>query len=328
MVNEKTHDGKANEMRNVTFNESLILFKNHLYREGKSMSTQTAYMKDIKHFNTFLKERLNNKIRYMNKVTLTEIMAYKDFLLEQVESGKYKRTTIDRMYNAFKSYRKFLEEEYGIENIVKSDKFGNRKHKTAGDAGDLPKYLSYEECLEIVEHIDSSQTKNKYRDKVIFLVLITLGARRSEVLNLKWSDVDLYNNTITIRRFKTKNADELPMSSELKTSLLKYLETHQKFGTHVFRTRESQSMSVSAFSTVVKKWGDTSGMKNRKGFEITPHIFRHSFITRCVKNNIEAEKIIRYTGHSSKDSIEIYTHLSTVNLMDVEALFSVQSKTA
>lgn len=69
---------------NVTLNHAMLEFPQYLFREGKSFSTKEAYMNDLNHFKSFMQNDLNNKIRYVNKITLTEIMQYKDHMLLNV----------------------------------------------------------------------------------------------------------------------------------------------------------------------------------------------------------------------------------------------------
>lgn len=306
-------------MINVTIKQAESNFKMYLYREGKANSTAEAYMRDIEFFKNFLKDNLNNKIRYINQITLVEIRQYKDYMLSLVESGETKRTTVSRRFNSLKTFYNFLEEEFNIKNIIKGDKFGNRK-QSIDCRNALPEVLSRREIKVILDTIRNSNNKNKYRDYALFQILVNLGCRRSEVLELKWEDVDFYKNTIRITREKTSNADILPLPSPVKEALEGYMDTLPQMGEYIFQTRESGKMSVSAFTSTVNKWIKESKMEEIKGFKITAHTFRHSFITELINKNIEESKIIRYTGHKDIRTLKIYTHLNHSNLSDVNSI--------
>ncbi|KXZ39459.1 integrase/recombinase XerD [Alkalithermobacter thermoalcaliphilus JW-YL-7 = DSM 7308] len=306
-------------MINVTIKQAESNFKMYLYREGKANSTAEAYLRDLEFFRNFLKDNLNNKIRYINQITLVEIRQYKDYMLSLVESGETKRTTVSRRFNSLKTFYNFLEEEFNIKNIIKGDKFGNRK-QSIDCRNALPEVLSRREIKVILDTIRNSNNKNKYRDYALFQILVNLGCRRSEVLELKWEDVDFYKNTIRITREKTSNADILPLPSPVKEALEGYMDTLPQMGEYIFQTRESGKMSVSAFTSTVNKWIKESKMEEIKGFKITAHTFRHSFITELINKNIEESKIIRYTGHKDIRTLKIYTHLNHSNLSDVNSI--------
>lgn len=312
--------GYLDLIKNTTILQTTGAFKLYLYREGKSESTSKAYLSDIKFFVGFLKDDLNNKIRYVHQITSVEIRQYKDYLLTKMNEGEIKRATVDRKFNALKTYFTFLEREYDIINIIKNDPFANRKLGKNSGRDYLPNYLKPSEIKVILDNIKSSNNKNKYRDYTIFQILINLGCRRSEVLALKWNDIDFYEDTIQITRKKTSNADIVPLPSTIKSALLDYRDTLSKTGAYVFRSRESEKLSLSTFTSTINKWIQESKIEEIKGFKVTAHTFRHSFITMCVKNNIPVEQIIRYTGHKDRESLDIYTHLQVIDLKDTNNL--------
>lgn len=303
-------------LENTTILQTMGGFKLYLYREGKSEGTEKAYIRDIEYFKEFLKNKLNNKIRYVNQITLVEIRQYKDYMLSLIEANEMKRTTVNRKFNALKTYFHFLEQEYGFKNIIKNDKFGNKK-TSINSRNSIPEILNISEINIILNTIKNSNNKNKYRDYAIFQILVNLGCRRSEVLELKWSDINFYENTIRITRDKTENADILPLSKQIKEALLCYRDTLPVSGEYIFQTRESGKMSISTFTATINKWVRESKIEKIKGFRVTAHTFRHSFITELKNKNVDDSKIIRFTGHKDKSSLEIYTHLSHKNLEDV-----------
>lgn len=58
------------------------------------------------------------------------------------------------------------------------------------------------------------------RDRIFIAIGIYTFMRASEIIDLKWKDVDLINNEIHIYRFKTKQADQLPICAELRYELV------------------------------------------------------------------------------------------------------------
>lgn len=307
----------------LTINNTLDIFKNYLYSEQKSESTAMSYARDITYFNNFLKTNLKNKIRSVDKITKVEITEYKLFLQDQVKNNKIKASTALRRFNSLKVYFKFLEEYYNLNNILKNDKWGNKNNinKLAlNENNNFPNVLEIDDINELLNCILESHDKNKFRDLAIFELLIGTGCRRSEVLNLKWEHIDFYKGTIKIIRNKTKNVSLLKMSDSLKNALEIYYNTQEEKSGYVFKSRQSNKLSKSAFNDIINKWIKKSGIEKDKNFKITAHTFRHTFITLCLRNNIPTEKIIEFTGHHDASSLKFYKHLLFEDLSDVTNL--------
>lgn len=203
------------------------------------------------------------------------------------------------------------------ENITFHDDFGNKKYGKNPNKNYLPNYLKMDEIKRIINIALESTDKNKYRDALILIVLASYGCRRNELLSIRWNDIDWYNNSITITREKNETADVLPLPNKVKVALKQYMVTLVNPKGYVFQSRQSSHLSPSAFTNVVNKYINISGFGKEKNFKITPHTFRHSFITACVRNNFPNAKIKRYTGHKDDNSLEPYTHLVYEDLRDV-----------
>lgn len=65
------------------------------------------------------------------------------------------------------------------------------------------------------------------RDRAFIAIGIYTFMRASEIINLKWKDVDLAGNEIHIYRVKTKQADQLPVCAELRNEMLAWLMYYQ-----------------------------------------------------------------------------------------------------
>lgn len=290
-----------------TLNNAIKEFPNYLYKENKAKSTYIAYMNDMKHFYNFTKENFSS-LRYVHEINNLVISEYKTHLVSSNKSGMISKSTMDRRYNALKVFFKYLKEyNYIAENILIHDKFGNKNENNFSP----PKYLTEEELNKLNETIRNSKTQNKYRDLAMIAFLRYTGCRRSELLNLKWTDVNFYNETIILSRTKTNNANEIPMHDELKKALLKYKDT---LGTNiqesVFISQVHKALSPTAFETMFKKYIKESGLPENT----TPHHLRHTFITKLTKNNIDSTVIQKFSGHKDIRSLKPYMHLSNVDL--------------
>ena len=304
----------------ITFNKAIKNFNNFLYKENKAESTALAYTKDLDLFKYFLVYKLNNKIRYLSQITLIEIESYKYFLSDKVNNGEFKMTTASRKFNALKTFFAYLEKEFNIKNIIYGDKWGNRERsrdwKEEGEDF-APDVLELEDIDLLLDTIKNSTDKNKFRDLAIFETLVGIGCRRSELLNMKWHHINFYKSEVKIIRQKAKNVNVLKIPIEMKNALEHYRNTLTSAGEYVFKSRQSDTLSTSAFNSAIKKWIVKSGLNKSKHFDITAHTFRGTFITMCIRAGIEDSKILEYTGHKDRNTLEIYKKLVAKDLEDV-----------
>jgi integrase len=98
-------------------------------------------------------------------------------------------------------------------------------------------------------------------------------------------------------------------------------------GDYVFKSRQSNKLSKSAFNSIIVKWVNVSGIQKQKNYKITAHTFRHTFITLCIRANIPDTKIIEYTGHKDINSLDVYKHLCTTDYNDIINAVNIGSNT-
>ena len=149
----------------------------------------------------------------------------------------------------------------------------------------------------------------------IIVFAIHTGLRLSELLNLKWHQIDLDRGTLTIYEQKNRGVDTLPLSITARTLLERKSGLHMEHDCHVFQDkdggrRNTRSLQI-AFSRALK----------RAGIEkFRFHDLRHTFATRLVQQGVgiyEVQKlgrwkntcmVMRYAHHNPetlRSSIEV-----------------------
>jgi len=132
------------------------------------------------------------------------------------------------------------------------------------------------------------------------VLAITTGARRGELLGLKWTDIDFQRRTATLH--KTKNGDKrvLPLPTPAITELMKFRQTnglvfpglrkpHRPFDPH----------------NVFKKALEEAGIHNFRF-----HDLRHSAASYLVMNGATLYETGEVLGHKSIETTKRYAHLS------------------
>jgi integrase/recombinase XerD len=191
----------------------------------------------------------------------------------------------------------------------------------------LPKTIPLETIQKILAFA-YSESKNiqltKYRKKEIIRniavleLLFATGARVSELCTLRVDNVDLVSHSIKIygkgnreRIIQIENPDVLQ-------TLCLY---HQEFSDVIkstgwfFVNRLHKRLSEQSVRFMIKKYTELIEYNGH----ITPHMFRHSFASLLLEEEVDIRYIQKLLGHSSITTTEIYTHVSTAKQKEILA---------
>jgi integrase len=153
----------------------------------------------------------------------------------------------------------------------------------------------------------------------MFVFAAHTGARRSEMIRSKLTDLDFDRNLITIHERKKshdkRTTRQVPMSEKLRVTLREWVQKHpggiHTFtpGTHVFRSKKDRSHCIPLTSHEAHhyfrnifagtKWDQLHGW----------HVFRHSFCSNCAAKGLDQRIINAWVGHMSDDMVRRYRHL-------------------
>lgn len=150
------------------------------------------------------------------------------------------------------------------------------------------------------------------RDIAVIELLFATGMRISELCSLKPSDIDLMSNNILIYGKGSKERILQLGNPDVIAALKSYQEAFQ------------ENIEACGFF-FVNRLSDQSVrfMINRHAAEaeisqhITPHMFRHSFATLLLEQDVDIRYIQKMLGHSSISTTEIYTHVSSTKQKDI-----------
>lgn len=305
--------------KNTTIIEAFSFFKNYLSLSGKAPSTVTSYATDVVFFLNFTKDFHKNKYRTVSDIDYLLVLQYTENLTSLVKKQEMKGSTAERRLVSLKIFLQYLNDLYQInmnhitENpIFKKGTFKKMELRHRDTNSNPYHVLSEYDIKKLMDTILSSNHFNMIRDYAIFQILLSTGCRRSELINLKWHDVDLEKNDIMITRIKTTNYNKLKLTEDAIEALRKlyYSYDNKPVGNDFIikgNKHSSDHISDDAYSKTIKRWVEKAGLPDN----VTGHSFRHYFITSLLENGISPQEIITYTGHSEIEGLKPYIHLSS-----------------
>jgi integrase len=190
---------------------------------------------------------------------------------------------------------------------------------TVAEASDLWEsvFLSVSEIAELLQFVkDSGALPVVYP---LFVLAAHTGARRSEMIRMKWTDVDFEGGLVTLHERKKSHEKRttrfVPMSPLLREALSQWRNSHPG-GDHVFTHSDVYSRRKKGSIKGTPLTADQSydqfklTLKNSKWNRLKGwHVFRHSFCSNCAAKRIDQRMIDAWAGHLSEDMVRRYRHL-------------------
>lgn len=174
------------------------------------------------------------------------------------------------------------------------------------------KILSLDEESRLLNACEHPQRKHL---KPFLIALLDTGARKGEMLKLKWSDVDLPLRLITIRALNTKTLKmrQVAITQRLNDELLVLWKLSNKsLNSRVFGISDNVRNSFSSVCKIAEiKEGGIDGL--------TLHSLRHTAATRLVKGLLPIQLVGRVLGHTQPQTT--YRYLTA----DAETLYQASS---
>lgn len=276
----------------------------HYCKFQKELDDKTikAYRADLEQFIALLggigddldKEKLNSYLQYLHR--------------------SYKQKTVKRKIASVKALFHYLEEE----EIVELNPFHKVKTKFKEEVV-LPKIIPRDIIERLLEHLykersieECSEWHKKIilRDIAVVETLFSTGLRISELCHLQNKYVDLKNGVLCIqgkggkeRYLQIGNSDVLSILNVYKTSFEEEIKKQGCF----FVNRYGNPLSEQSARRMIHKYAD----EIQADMNITPHMFRHSFATYLMEEDVNIRYIQKMLGHSSITTTQIYTYVST-----------------
>ncbi len=177
----------------------------------------------------------------------------------------------------------------------------------------LPIFISEIEVQMIIGNTSESFLKD------LFLTAFYTGMRAGELVNMKWSWIDLNQNIIMVKcsdTFTTKSKQEriIPICSILRNNLSKKIPKIINISNddYVFTRINGIRLNEDYISKKFKKVVRAVGLDDKIHF----HSLRHSFASLLVQRGVSLYVVKELLGHEDLSTTQIYSHLQQQNLMN------------
>lgn len=273
------------------------------YHKKLSDKTIRAYKIDLSQYGVFSnelsKQALWDYIEYLNK--------------------KYKPKTAKRKLATLKAFIHFLL----LQDLIDFNPF-DKLETTIKEPLLLPKTIplgviaklisfSYQ---QIVFAKSDYQIRSAVRNTAILELLFATGARVAEICTLRSDNVDLLGNSV---KFYGKGSKEriIPIENFAVLSILrKYHSLFEKEipdSGYFFVNKLGRRMTEHSVRNMINFYCKQCGVD----MHITPHMFRHSFATLLLEEDVDIRYIQRMLGHSSITTTQIYTHVTSAKQKEI-----------
>lgn len=290
--------------------------------KAHSQKTVDEYFLDLRNFFRYMKQRRDPSLRdtswdeipimdidiaFIRTITLTDIYGYLTYLsrdrAQQPNSDKtaygLSPATRARKIATLRSFFNYLTQKaHLLENNPIKDLDSPKLKK------DLPKYLTLDESMELLESVDGAQQE---RDYCIITLFLNCGLRISELIGLNLGDIQ--GDALRILG-KGNKVRIVYLNDACKDALERYLAVRRPISGRdqnaLFLSSRNQRISRSTVHALVKKHLSQAGLDSS---EYSSHKLRHTAATLMLQNGVDVKAVQEVLGHEHLNTTEIYTHI-------------------
>lgn len=277
--------------------------------------------------------RLVHEEASVKKESAKAICDFYDLKMDEYFEPTYR--VMDYAPETIKNYRRTLRtlfnEAVRYEWITKNPVCGTKIG--AGNSNISIKPVSEKEVFSIAEAKEFIRLLNELPEdlihrRVTLKFMILTGVRTAELHGLRWSDIDVENKVVHIRRNRlytqgfgvyektTKSRTstrDIPLPNELIADIKEYMDWFRLadkefdnkldeyyFAVNIYREPEG----ISGTANWLKDFEKKHGLKR-----VTPHGLRHTYCSILLSQNVPIQTVSKYLGHSdSTITLEVYSH--------------------
>jgi len=153
--------------------------------------------------------------------------------------------------------------------------------------------------------------RHGHRDAVLIMLAYRHGLRVTELVNLRWEQVDIHQGLIHINRVKRGTSSVHPLRGP-EIVALRHLQENYPITPYVFGSERKAPLSADAFRKIIAR----AGKEAKLPFPVHPHMLRHACGYKLAQAGQDTRAIQHYLGHKNIQHTVRYTQLSAERFKD------------
>lgn len=297
--------------------------------QGHSQKTVDEYFLDLRNFFRYIKIEKGRvprsaeldeitiddvDLELIKSVRLSDIYAYMSFLSrDRVRNAKnpgngygLQASTRARKVSTIRSFYKYLTNKAKLLDENPMQDLDTPRQKQS-----LPRYLTLEESIQLLESVDG---KNSERDFCILTLFLNCGLRISELCGLNLTDV----REDRLRVLGKGNKERIIyLNVACQNAIEDWLEVRSRSGAEdpyaLFISRNHTRVTKDGVHYMIKKRLTAAGLDSSK---YSAHKLRHTAATLMLQNGVDVRTLQEVLGHEHLNTTQIYTHVNSDSLRD------------
>ena len=287
--------------------------------KGRSPSTVDEYFSDLRTFFRFIKRKKglvpdsvddadikvdDVDLALIQSVTLTDAYEFMNYLLRIRKNDKAARA---RKTTSIKSFYHYLHITKGL---LKEDPLEKLERPNAKEKNPLPKYLTLEQSIELLNAVEG---KFKERDYCILTFFLNCGMRLAELVAMDYTDIRSDNTAQIIGKGNKKRIIYLndacisAFHAYMKGRPVEGVRAADKYA--LFLSSRNRRISREMVQKMVYKYLEKIGL-DAQGYSV--HKLRHTAATLMYQHgDVDIRVLKDVLGHENLSTTEIYTHLDS-----------------
>lgn len=166
-------------------------------------------------------------------------------------------------------------------------------------------YVPTEE--ELKRYYEVVWKAREMKHMVMIKVLMYTGVRVNELVNIKLQDLDFDNCQIRINLGKGSKDRVVPFPHSFRETLMLYANNEKTSGAeYLFESNRKSPFTTRGIRKILANYAHKAEMPQ----SLSPHKLRHFLFTWLKKQGLDDALIQPYSGHETRQSLEVYSKLS------------------
>ena len=225
-----------------------------------------------------------------------------DVIRQWALNNSDRQSSLRLAFRQFKSFINWINEEYEDMDLNIKSLDSKRHHEFMGTPSKRMDCLQKEQLKDWFNGVEqiSNETMSNYLQ-----VLLLTGARREEIANLKWSDIDFRWKKMTIKDKATKGFREIPLTNYVES----LISQQELFNEYVFFSRTSKS------GRLVNPLKKHTQITQDLDIKLTLHGLRRSFRTLSEWTEMPLGIASQIQGHKPSATVEKHYARRSIDLL-------------